>query len=174
MSMEAVDFADAIEQARFADPPGSRRATVAACKTYTKAKEAINHLGDADFPIERAAIVARGVRYVEEVTGRWRVASAAWHGMLSGAVVGALFGFVFGLFSLIEPLVSGLVVALYGLVFGAAVGFLLGLVGFAYRGRDFRSVGNLDAAHFDVCVDPELAERARALLRRGRVSSVKS
>ena len=101
---------------------------------------------------------------------------SVWYGMLSGALVGALFGFVFGLVSLVEPLASGLVVALYGLAFGAVVGLLFGVLGegWAHGRREIRSRGNLGVERFDIRADPEIANRARALLRRGRVSSLHS
>lgn len=177
MSMPEVDFHEATERAQFTDPPGSPHGTVASFDTYRDAKEAIGYLDDAGFPAKNFAILARGIRHIDqEKKGRWRLGSSAWYGMLSGAVVGALFGFAFGLVSLVEPLASGLVLALYGLTFGAVVGLLLSILGEAWARdrRESRSRGNLGVDRFDIRSEPELAYRARALLRRGRVSPLHS
>jgi hypothetical protein len=71
-----------------------------------------------------------------------------------------------GLFSLVDPLVSALVLVLYGLVFGAIIGAIIGLISHAASGgrRDFSSVGGMEADHYNVMADEEVAEEAQRLL----------
>ncbi len=144
------------------------RRTVASYPSYPEAVQAVDFLADRNFPVERLAVVARDLRYVEHVTGRMGYWRAAAQGAAGGAFVGAALGFFFGLFDWVEPLVSGVVLALYGLVIGALIGALAGLVGHALSGgdRDFSSVPRLDAGRFEVISDQEVAGQASAMLNR--------
>src|SRR5687768_17082866 len=93
------------------------RRTIASYATYAEAQRAVDYLSDQRFPVERPAIVAEGIRLVEQVTGRLSYGRAALNGAIAGALTGAFFGFIFGLFDWIDPLISALVLALYGLIF---------------------------------------------------------
>ncbi len=44
---------------------GSARRTVATYATYAEAQRAVDYLSDQQFPVERVAIVAEGLRFVE-------------------------------------------------------------------------------------------------------------
>lgn len=99
---------------------------MASFTSYGEAERAVDRLSDERFPVERVAIVAHGLRFTEQVTGRVGTGRAVLGGALSGGAVGLLFGWIFGLFNLINPIVASLTLALYGLVFGALVGALLG------------------------------------------------
>ena len=145
---------------------GVTRRTVATYATYAEAQRAVDYLSDQQFPVERVAIVAEGLRFVEQVTGRLTFGRALINGALSGAVPGALIGYIFGLFSLITPLTSALVLAFYGLVFGAIVGAVIGAIGQALSGgrRDFSSVSGMQADHYVLMVDDEVAAEATRLL----------
>nr|WP_238589790.1 hypothetical protein [Pseudonocardia sp. AL041005-10] len=118
--------------------------------------------------MQRAAIVGRDLRSVEQIVGRLTVVTAVWRGALSGAVPGALIGWIFGLFAWINPLIGGLLLAAYGLVLGAVLGAVVGLVVYAFqRGRrDFTSVTVVEPRHFDLVVDEEVAAEATRLLDR--------
>lgn len=144
----------------------SARRTVATYQVYREAQRAVDYLSDQRFPVEHVAIVAEGLRFEEQVTGRLGWGRALLNGALGGASTGILIGFIFGLFSLITPLVSALTLALYGLVFGAIVGALFGLLFYSFSGgqRDFTSVGNIRAQRYDVVVDGEVADEAERLL----------
>ncbi len=138
---------------------------------YEEAQRAVDSLADRRFPVEQLAIVAHGIRLVENVTGRGGYANAAAGGAVSGGVIGALFGFLFGVFSWIDPIISGMALGLYGLMFGAAVGLALGLVTqwLSAGRRDFSSVRSLQAERFAVMAETvETAERARAELAQAR------
>lgn len=145
--------------------PTARR-TVATYQLYREAQRAVDYLSDQHFPVEHVAIVAEGLRFEEQVTGRLGWGRALLNGALGGASTGILIGFIFGLFSLITPLVSALTLALYGLVFGAIVGALFGLLFYSFSGgqRDFTSVGNIRAQRYDIVVDGEVADEAERLL----------
>ncbi|HEX5740003.1 MAG TPA: general stress protein, partial [Pilimelia sp.] len=81
---------------------------VASYASYAEAERAVDHLSDREFPVERAAIVGRGLTSFEKVTGRLTSWGAAGQGALSGAVIGALFGWLFGLLNWVDPVISGL------------------------------------------------------------------
>ncbi len=142
------------------------RHTVATYTIYREAQRAVDYLSDQRFPVERVAIVAEGLRFEEQVTGRLGWGRALANGALGGASTGILIGFIFGLFSLVTPLVSALALALYGLIFGAIVGAIFGLLFYSFSGgqRDFTSVGNIRAQRYDVVVDGEVANEAERLL----------
>jgi hypothetical protein len=144
------------------------RRVVASFTDYVDAERAVDRLSDEGFPVERAAIVARGLEYVEQITGRLRWIDAALRGMFSGAVAGFLIGWLFGVFNWFDPVIASVVLALNGLWFGALVGSLVGLVAYSLqRGRrDFASVGGVRAERYDVLVDAEVADQAERLLRQ--------
>jgi hypothetical protein len=144
------------------------RRVVASFTDYVDAERAVDRLSDEGFPVERAAIVARGLEYVEQITGRLRWIDAALRGMFSGAVAGFLIGWLFGVFNWFDPVIASVVLALNGLWFGALVGSLVGLVAYSLqRGRrDFASVGGVHAERYDVLVDAEVADQAERLLRQ--------
>lgn len=143
------------------------RRTIATYATYPEAQSAVDYLADQKFPVERVAIVADGIRLVEQVTGRLSYGRAALSGALTGALTGAFFGFIFGLFDWIDPLISGLVLALYGLIFGAIVGALFGVVAYAMTGgqRDFTSISGMQADRYSVMVEAGMADEAAGVLR---------
>ena len=145
--------------------PGSRR-VVASYGSYAEAQRAVDYLSDERFPVERVSIVAEGLRLVEQVTGRMGYGRAALQGAGLGAVIGVFFGFFLGLFSLFDPLVSAFILALVWLIYGAIIGVIVGLIAHALSGgqRDFSSVEGIQADHYNVMVDEEVAEEASRLL----------
>ena len=146
--------------------PPEGQIVVASYPTYAEAERAVDYLSDHQFPVQRTAIVGRGLSSFERITGRLTIWRAAAQSAAYGAVLGALFGWLFGLFDWVNPLVSGLLLALYGVIFGAVAGGLLGLVGHALTGgrRDFSSVAGMRAESYDVLVDAEVAPQAIHLL----------
>jgi hypothetical protein len=142
------------------------RRIVASYSNYAEAERAVDRLADSGFPVERTSIVARGLRWEEQVTGRLRWIDAAIRGALSGAIVGFLVGWLFGVFDWFNPLISSAWLAFDGLWFGTLVGSLAGIIAHALmRGRrDFASVGAITADRYDVLVDAEVADEAERLL----------
>ncbi|MCT2279576.1 glycine zipper family protein [Micromonospora chalcea] len=139
---------------------------IASYSSYAEAERAVDYLSDQKFPVERTAIVGRGLSSFEQVTGRLTIWRAAAQGAASGTVLGALFGWLFGLFDWVNPLISSLLLALYGAIFGAVLGALLGMLGHALTGgrRDFSSITGMRADSYDILVDATVAAQAGQLL----------
>jgi uncharacterized membrane protein len=134
--------------------------------SYQEAQRAVDKLSDERFPVEHTAIVAEGLRFVEQVTGRLDWGRAILNGAVSGGLIGAFIGFLFGLLNFFAPLTSALSLALYGLLLGAVAGAVVGVVGYAMTGgrRDFTSVGGMQAERYDVMVSSEHENEARRIL----------
>jgi len=129
---------------------------------YALAQQAVDHLSDSKFPVERTAIIGTDLRLVENVLGRLTTARAALAGAASGAWFGLFIGLLFGLFS-----DSGwFAVILVCLLIGAAWGAIFGAIAHAATGgrRDFASRSSLVAGEYAVTADAEVAEQARQLL----------
>lgn len=140
------------------------RRTIATYSSYAEAQKAVDYLSDNSFAVEKTAIVAEGLKFVEQVTGRlnWgRVISTAAG---SGALTGALIGLFFGLFFSGQNLLG---IVVYGLVVGIIISILFGVLGYAAtRGqRDFSSVGGMQAERYNVMVDTDVAEEAERVLQ---------
>lgn len=147
---------------------GARR-PIGTYTTYAEAQRAVDRLSDLKFPVERVAIVAEGLKFVEQITGRLTYGRVAWNGALSGAMIGGLFGLMLGFFNWIAPLVSALEVAFYGVVYGAIVGSLMSIIFYALSGgrRDFSSASGIVADRYNVVADEEVAGEALRLLGSG-------
>ncbi len=146
--------------------PRTPRRVVASFGSYEEAERAVDLLSDRKFPVERTAIVARDLDYVEQVTGRMTYWRAMGLGALNGAVIGLLIGWLFGLFNWFDPIVSAFWLALDGLWFGALLGALAGVLLHALSGgrRDFAAIGGMRAEHYDVLIDEPVADEAARLL----------
>jgi hypothetical protein len=140
---------------------------VATYTRYRDAQRAVDYLADRDFPVERTAIVAEGLRMVEQVTGRLTVGRVALSGAATGGVTGAVFGFVLGLLNWTAPFVSVVVLALYGLALGAIVGSLMAMLLYSMSGgqRDFASATGFQAERYKLMVDDAFAPQAAEMLR---------
>ncbi len=144
--------------------PGSAEAgeTVASFTAYDKAQKAVSRLIAADVPAREIAIVGAGLRSVERVTGRLGYAAAARSGAVNGLLLGVLFAAVFVLGNSSVP-----IQAFVGVLFlGMAVGMLLSLLMYALvrRRRDYASVMQLTADHYEVRVAAGSIRKARAAL----------
>ncbi|WP_199536897.1 general stress protein [Spongiactinospora gelatinilytica] len=132
-------------------------------ENYASAQRTVDALSDAGFPVEHVSIVGSDLRLEEIVTGRVTNPKAALAGAGSGVLFGAIVGLFLGLFTTTTGSFIALVLwaALWGAVLGAAFGF----VNHAFqRGkRDFSSRNAIVAGRYDVMVDAEHLERARAM-----------
>ncbi len=144
----------------------ANKVVLATFERYAEAQQAVDKLSDERFPVEHTAIVADGLKFVEQVTGRLNLGRAILRGALSGAVIGAFIGFLFGLLSFFAPVTSALSLALYGLFVGAVAGAVMGGVSYAMTGgqRDFTSVGGMQAERYNLMVNAEQAGEARRIL----------
>ena len=92
----------------------------------TRRPSAVDRLSDQGFAVRRSAIVGRGLRSVEQVTGRMTPGRAALTGAGEGALIGLLFALLFGIF-FTGPGFAELV--LYSVVVGAVFAAPLGAIG---------------------------------------------
>jgi hypothetical protein len=129
---------------------------------YALAQQAVDHLSDNKFPVERTAIIGTDLRLVENVLGRLTTARAAGAGLASGAWFGVLIGLLLGIFSNSNWFAVIFVCLLIGAVWGA----VFGAIAHAATGgrRDFASRSSLQAGQYAVTTDPEVADQARSLL----------
>jgi hypothetical protein len=136
--------------------------TVGTYPDYATAQQAVDHLSDNKFPVERSAIIGTDLRLVENVLGRFTTGRAALAGAASGAWFGLFIGLFFGLFS--DSNWTGVI--LLGLAIGAVWGAVFGAIAQAMTGgrRDFTSRSSLQASQYAVVVDTEVADQARTLL----------
>ena len=146
---------------------GPPQVTLQTFEDYASVQHAVDRLADHGFPVERVAIVGRDLRYVEQVTGRMTVGTAAMLAALHGAVIGSLFALGFGLIFTYSPNPALPLLVLYGIVAGAVLGALFGAASHAARNgrRAFASVPSVVADRYDLLVDAGHADRAAALLR---------
>jgi hypothetical protein len=147
----------------------NRRQTVDAFDEYAGAQQAVDTLSDRGFPVERVAIVATGLRYVEQVSGRMTTGRAALHGAGQGALIGLLFALLFGIFFTVEEAFIGLLI--YSIIIGLLFGAILRAVDHAATGgrRDFASTARMGAERYEVQVDSEVADRAITILGEMRI-----
>lgn len=138
--------------------------TVATMTEYEAAQKMVSKLIAAEVPARDIAIVGIGVRTVERVTGRLGYATAARSGAINGLLIGL---FLSAIFVLGNPAATmGAFVGV--LLVGVAVGMLLSIITFTIvrRRRDFASVTQLAADHYDVTVMPASLHKARTALGR--------
>jgi len=143
-----------------APPPAGR--PLLTVSTYADAVGAVDALADAHFPVQHLAIVGRGLRTVEDVTGRYGPVRAVASAVFTGGLIGLFFGLLFDWYGALTPEVGSGWLAVYGLAYGAFAGLIVGLL-FQASGprRDFSSVGTLSVEHYDVTLTG--GERAEAL-----------
>ena len=132
---------------------------VASYDNYAAAAQAVDALADWGFPVREAAIVGRGLRSVERVTGPAR----SW-----ATTIGALLGAWFGLFgALTVPTVTagnrfGLLLS--SIALGAVGGLIWAEAQRVLLNRNFVSATQVLADRYELVVEHHLADQARQLL----------
>jgi hypothetical protein len=140
------------------------RKTVASYPSYAEAEHAVDSLSDQGVAVEHVAIVGKGLRSVEQVTGRMTAARAALVGLGEGALIGTLFALLFGIFfngPAFGYLLLCSVVA--GGLFGVTIGLIANAVDSDGR-RDFVSETSISADRYEVQADDEVVAEARSAL----------
>ncbi|WP_396652253.1 general stress protein [Microbacterium paludicola] len=136
--------------------------TVTTVRDYEAAQKAVSTLISAEVPARDIAIVGQGVRTIERVTGRLGYAAAARSGAINGVLIGLLLSAILVIGNPDAP-----IQLFVGFVFiGVALGMILSLVTYAIvrRRRDFASVTQLAADHYDVTVMAASLAKARDAL----------
>ncbi len=135
---------------------------VASFPTYEAAQKAVSSLIAADIPARDIAIVGQGLRSIERITGRLGYASAARSGAVNGLLLGLLFSAILVIGSPSVP-----IQAFVGVLFvGIAIGMLLSIVTYSFvrRRRDYASVMQVVADHYEITVTDNSVHRARQVL----------
>lgn len=129
---------------------------------YTGAQKAVSALIQAEIPAREIAIVGRGLRSIERVTGRLGYATAARQGAVNGIFLGLIFSlvFTFGAEQNLMQLFLGCMVV------GVALGMLMSIIAYTLirRRRDYASVMQVVADHYEVTVMPTSIHKARQVL----------
>lgn len=139
--------------------------TVGTFAEYEAAQKAVSKLIAADVAARDIAIVGSGLRSIERVTGKLGYATAARSGAINGVLIGLFFSAILVLGSPSVP-----IQAFVGVLFvGIAVGMILSLVTYAFvrRRRDYASVVQVVADHYEVTVAAGSIHRARQVLGHG-------
>ena len=132
--------------------------------TYPQAQHVVDYLADHDFPVQNVAIVGTELKSIERVTGRLTRGKVALAGAISGLWIGLFVGIAFALFSNRGQLGFLITTPLLGALFGL-IWSQLGFTAATQSGtRDFASVSQIVATKYEVLVEHNLAEQARALL----------
>ncbi|HWV48973.1 MAG TPA: general stress protein, partial [Microbacterium sp.] len=146
--------------------------TVASMREYERAQKTVSQLIAGEVPARDIAIVGQGVRTVEKITGRLGYAAAARSGAINGLLIGLILSAILVLGTPDAPI--QLFVAY--LFIGVAIGMMLSLVTFAIvrRRRDFASVTQMVADHYDVTVLPASLAKARNVLGGQRPAATRA
>ncbi len=131
---------------------------------YAQAQKAVDYLSDHEFPVENCMIVGTDLKQVERVIGRLTWGRVLGGGAVSGAWFGAFIGLIMSMFTNAGTL--GVIVST--VIFGAIFGLVWAAIGYAMTQgrRDFQSVTQVVATHYEVLVEHKVAERARELLEQ--------
>lgn len=145
-------------------PAGEIGETVATVTEYEAAQKLVSQLIAGEIPARAIAIVGVGVQTVERVTGRLGYATAARSGAVNGVLIGLFLSAIFVLGNPAVPMA-----AFVGIIFvGVAIGMILSLITYSIvrRRRDYASVMQLKADHYEVTVLGDSVGKARKVLGR--------
>lgn len=154
--------------------PADRKAvgeTIASVRDYETAQKTASKLIAGDVPARDIAIVGQGVRTIERITGRLGYAAAARSGAINGVLIGLLLSAVLVIGNPEVP-----IQLFVGFVFiGVALGMILSLITYAIvrRRRDFASVTQLAADHYEVTVQATSLAKAREVLGAAQPTTVR-
>ena len=136
--------------------------TVASVRDYEAAQKTASKLIAGEIPARDIAIVGQGVRTIERITGKLGYATAARQGAVNGVLIGLLLSAILVIGNPEVPMQLFL-----GFIFiGVALGMILSLITYAIvrRRRDFASVTQLAADHYEITVQAASLAKARQLL----------
>lgn len=135
---------------------------VATFTEYTAAQKAVSALIAAEIPAREISIVGRGLRSIERVTGKLGYAVAARQGALNGIMLGVLFAAIF----VLGAPDAGIQMFFGVMLVGIALGMLMSIISYAVvsRRRDYASVMQVAADHYDVMVQATSIHKARGVL----------
>ena len=131
--------------------------------SYDEAQKVVDHLADAQFPVENLCIVGTELKSVERVLGRRTWGTVLWSGVQSGFTTGLVMGLVMWLFL---PTENGVVLMLTALGIGIVIGVAMQALSYwLSRGkRDFTSVSQTVATRYELLSEHKVAAKARELI----------
>ncbi|WP_245958565.1 general stress protein [Microbacterium bovistercoris] len=135
---------------------------VSSVPDYESAQKTVSKLIAGEVPARDIAIVGMGVRTIERVTGRLGYAMAARSGAINGVLIGLFLSAIMLFGNPDAPITLFL-----GFIFiGVALGMIMSLITFTIvrRRRDFASVTQLAADHYEVRVQPASLAKARQVV----------
>ncbi|WP_336645061.1 general stress protein [Microbacterium sp. USHLN186] len=144
---------------------------IASTKDYEAAQKIVSKLIAGEVPARDIAIVGEGVRTVERVTGKLGYAAAARSGAMNGVLIGLLLSAIM-LFGTPDAPIS---LFLGFILIGVALGMIMSLVMYSIvrRRRDFASMMQMLADHYEVRVQPSSLTKARGIVGPDRPSTVR-
>lgn len=144
--------------------PRDHGETLATFPSYEAAQKAVSSLIEAEVPAKEIAIVGRGLRSVETVTGRLGYAAAARSGAINGILLGLLFSAIF----VLGTPTAGVQIFVGVMLVGIALGMLMSLIMYAIvrRRRDYTSITQIIADTYEVTVLSTSLGKARQVLGR--------
>lgn len=145
--------------------------TVASVRDYEAAQKTVSKLIAGEVPARDIAIVGQGVRTIERITGRLGYAAAARSGAVNGVLIGLLLSAILVIGNPDAP-----IQLFVGFVFiGVALGMIMSLITYAIvrRRRDFASVTQLAADHYEITVLPTSLAKAREVVGDQRTPVVR-
>ena len=151
-----------VETPNWSPEPMSERIVVRCYSNYQDAQRAVDSLRVASIPGKRITVFGRGLRWREGFTAtRFVKASAA-----GGAILAAGVALILWALGGLDTEFSWLGAAFAGGVLGAVLGTALGVTAWltTRRAPAVPETGHVDVEHYEVLVELEHAERARALL----------
>ncbi|QTV79826.1 general stress protein [Microbacterium sp. NIBRBAC000506063] len=140
--------------------------TVLSVTEYEAAQKAVSKLIAGEVPAKEIAIVGLGVRTIEKVTGRLGYATAARTGAINGILIGLFLSAI-----LVLTMPEAPMQLFVGFLFiGIAIGMCFALISYTIlrRRRDFASVMQLAADHYEVRVQSSSLGKARGVLGQNR------
>lgn len=144
---------------------------VASMRDYEMAQKTVSKLIAGEVPARDIAIVGQGVRTVERVTGKLGYATAARSGAINGVLIGLVLSAVM-LFGTPDAPIS---LFLGFIMVGVALGMIMSLVTYSIvrRRRDFASMTQMLADHYEVRVQPGSLAKARQVLGAERPAATR-
>lgn len=144
---------------------------IASTRDYEVAQKTVSKLIAGEIPARDITIVGEGVRTVERVTGKLGYAAAARSGAMNGVLIGLLLSAVmlFGTPDAPLTLFLGFVLV------GVALGMIMSLVTYTIvrRRRDFASMTQMLADHYEVRVQAGSLAKARQVVGPERATTVR-
>ena len=132
--------------------------------SYRDAQKAVDYLSDQQFPVQNLAIVGTDLRQVERVTGRRDWTTVINQGLANGLSMGLIFGVMALIFY--PPQSNVYLITAVAVAAAVVISVVIGVIAYALtRGRrDFTSISQVIATHYELLCEHKVTTKARELL----------